>query len=491
MGCRGAPEDVDLPHFVRGGVISDGVFSPRSWAPGDTLGASVAPTQPACVALFEVPLGEVSRHISMGGEAPDTALAFSPDGTRLAIGSYLGDVLVVDAWTGEVLARRHLAETLVKQLAWSSDGSVLFAAEQSPDAHVLSLDPRDLKTQVQVRMADWIHSSAPPSGDDLYGVYTLPAAYWMHPMPDGGLLVAAAHGWNDSDGVRRNQSVVMRLNADLEPMATWPASGAADAVFLSAAVDAAGAKVAISVSRSADGPAPEDLPINGLALLSTDTLVEVGEVSIPPLNPWYERSFIWEAVGLDRDRLFVGLGDGRVVVRPESGEGFTHDLGTPILAGEIPIAASVGHLIWSGERLYALTSRSGIPYGAASPELRPPAAHPNANGLFAFDVEKDRLRLAWTWRGPHHLQGMSLVGDTLIVGAGARQTDERTDLFGALLFRTNGSGDGASRLETFCETTGPVFFRQAGTDDGRVAVSEVPRSDPGGVVGAYRVVVFR
>jgi len=476
--------------FVRGGVVVDGVFREQAWTAGEVVQGEVAPLLPECVALFEVPLGDVSRWVAMGAEAPDTALSFSPDGAWLAIGSYRGEVLVVDGWTGAVRARRRLAETMVKHLEWSADGEVLYAAEQSPDAFVLALDPTDLSTRASARMADWVETSVPPPGDDLYGVYTLPAAYWLQALPEGGVLVAAAHGWNDSEGVRLNRSVVIRLDPALTPLATWPEEGAADAVFLSAAVDPAVERIAISVSRSADGPASEAAD-NGLVVLSVDGLERLGTISVPPLDPWYDRSFVWDAIGLEGERIFAGLGDGRVVVRDLEGVGFTRDLGTPVLAGDVPIAASIGRLIADGERLYVLTSRSGIPYGALSPELRPPAAHPNANAVFAFRATALGLELDWTWRGPHHLQGMTRVGDSLIVGAGARQTDDRVDLHGALLFRLDGAGAGADRLQAFCETEGPVFFRQAGTSDGRIAVAEVPRRGPSGVSGAYRAVVFR
>jgi len=491
LGCGPATRESPELQFVRGGLVVDGAFSKRRWSPGDVVDGMTAPQNAECAELFQVDLGEVSRLIAMGGEAPDTALAFSPDGSALAIGTYRGEVLIVDGWTGKLRSRRRLAETMVKKLAWSADGRVLFAAEQSPDAFVLALDPSDLETVNRVRIADWIQSSAPPPGDDLYGVYTLPAAYWMHALPDGDLLVAAAHGWNDSDGVRQNRSVVLRFDASLKAVAAWPKEGAADAVFLSATTDPDGGRLAVSVSRSATGPAPDDLPVNGLAVLSSADLSVLGSVSVPPLGPWYDRSFVWDAIGLDSQRVFVGLGDGRVVTQVLDGANFTHELGTPILAGDVPIAASVGRLIWLGDRLYAQTSRSGIPYGAAAPELRPPAAHPNANALFAFEVLADRLRLDWTWSGPHTLQGLTAVGDTLIVGAGSRETDERTDLFGALLFRTEGEGTGAERLQVVCATEGPVFFRHAGTVDGRVAVAEVPRAGPDGVIGAYRAVVFR
>ena len=103
--------------------------------------------------------------------------------------------------------------------------------------------------------------------------------------------------------------------------------------------------------------------------------------------------------------------------------------------------------------------------------------------------------LLWMWRGPHAIQGASpdSTGSHLVVGAGARSSDHRRDLFGALIFDlTAPEGSGAERLEVFCPTEGPVFFRQALAPDGRVAVAETPFLDSDQrVLGTYRVTVLR
>lgn len=489
------------PVFVRDGVVQAAGAEGRElpdgrklvelrWTPGQSVatiaGPRTAPQVAECVELFRAPLGDLTRHTSLGATAPDTALSFSPDGRWLAVGTYTGEILVLDGWTGAVRARRRLAETLVKRVAWAPDGQTVYAAEQSPDALIHALDPTTLASRATARLADHVRTSAPPPGEDLYGVYSLPAAYGLHVLPDGDLIVAATHGW-DEGGRRLNRARLLRLRPDLTQVAAWPEDEAADAVFR--ALHVSGEAVAVPVGRSADGPAP-DLPIGGVAVLDL-SLKPVREVRIDPLKPWFDDAFVWEAVALgDQGALAVGLGDGRVVV-----DGRTYPLGAPVMAGDVPIAASVGQIAWpSGEEapIVAVTSYTNIPWGAARPELRPPEAHPGANALTALRVG-ERLSVAWTWRGPHALQGLTLSedGETLVVGAGARQTDARADLFGALVFDLRGEAAGDARLRAWCATEGPVFFRHAITADGRVAVAEHPWLDGERVRGAYRVTVFR
>lgn len=80
-----------------------------------------------------------------------------------------------------------------------------------------------------------------------------------------------------------------------------------------------------------------------------------------------------------------------------------------------------------------------------------------------------------------------------MVGAGDRKTDERRDLYGALIFDLTGpERSGAERLEAFCQTTGPVFFRQVLSADGRLALAEHPYTEgDGGIAGRYQVTVMR
>ena len=510
IGCAGEPPATGTLQFVRGGLIapagsaegralSDGrVWVERPWTPGETVSLGglqgVAPRQAECAPLFSSPLGDVSRLVAMGGEAPDTALAWSPDGTLLAVGAYTGELVVLDGWTGEVRARRSLAETMVKALAWSPDGRTLYAGEQSPDANLYALEPDTLVERWRVRLADEVQTSAPPAGEDLYGVYSLPGVYGLNTLPSGDLLVTAAHGWNTPDGARLNASRVLRLGPDGSRRLSWPAE-VADASIFGPRLDRTGALAVFPVNRSASGPAPAGLPIGGVAVLKTDDLLLVTSVTPGALAPWFQSAFIWEALDVDPSTgtVLVGVGDGRVLLYGLDGQlRRTLTPGTPVMVGQVPISASVGFGALAGDRALFITSNTNIPYGAAAPDLRPPSAHPGENTLWAYGLDGE---LSWTWHGEQRLNGLNLSPDgrTLVVGAGPRVSDDRQDLFGALIFDLGGpERSGEDRLLSFCGTAQPTFFRQQMSSDGRLAVTEVPTRAPDGQVrGSYRVTVLR
>lgn len=500
---RPAPAE---PVFVRGGLIlpaeaAEGralpggrVLVERSWRPGEdvTIGdtRAMAPRMAECVPLFHAQLGDVSRLVAMGGEAPDTALAWSPDGGRLAVGAYTGELLVLDGWSGAELARDRLAEGMVKRVAWSADGRTLYAAEQSPDAFLWALDAETLAPRWKLRLADEVESSAPPPGEDVYGVYSLPAAFGLSVLASGEILVVASHGWNDGE-IRKNRSRLLVVGPEGAVLRAWPEQ-AADAIFFEARLDPAGERLLMPVTRSASGPPPAALPVGGAVVLNISDLSVVTSMMLDPLQPWFKSAFLWEAVGLDGRSALLGLGDGRVLRWPlDGGAPTTLTPGTPILSGEVPIAASVGFGLLHEGRAVFITSNTNIPYGAASPELRPPTAHPGENTLWVHEPDG---ALAWSWRGEQRLAGVGVGPDgrTLVVGAGPRVSDDRHDLFGALLFELSGEGTGEERLRAFCGTSGPVFFRQALSADGRLAVAEVPTLGPDGAVrGSYQVTVLR
>lgn len=501
--------------FVRGGVVSpiageaaDGEGQPlpgggrlvaRDWQPGETVSLDgiegVAPREAECLTLFQVDLGDVARLVAMGGSAPNTALAWSPGGDRLAVGSYRGEVLVVDGWTGEVQARRQLAETMVKALAWSPDGGTLYAGEQSPDAYVRALDPATLGDRWTLRLADRVESSPAPPAEDIYGVYTLPAAYGLLVLRDGSLFLTALHSWFDAAGTKRNLSQALRVSPAGEVLAEWPEAPVA-VTLAHPRLDEDSGYVAFTVNHSADGAPPEGLPVGGVQVLDLETMTPVVGVLNEGLAPHFQEAFVWEALDVDRDQdaLLMGFGDGRVRVTDLRGAdrlGLT--TGAPVMAGEVPIHASVGWGFLHGDGLVYSTGRTLIPWGAASPDLRPPSSHPAENTVHHVGLDGTPR---WSWSTEREIQGLSLGPDgrSLVVGAGSRGSDSRRDLYGAVILDLGGEPgrSGTERQRAVCSTEGPVFFRHAMTADGRLALTEHPwREEDESVQGSYRLTVMR
>lgn len=515
LSCTGTPP-VDSPPsgeliFVRDGVIAPGGssgqaladgrrFIARDWSPGESVTidgvTGAAPARAECVPLFHVDLGDVSRLVAMGGAAPNTALAFSPDdGARLAVGSYRGELLIVDGWTGAVQQRKRLAETMIKQVTWSADGQTLYAAEQSPDANLYALDPATLSPKWTLRLADIVGTSSPPDGDDLYGIYSLPGVYTLKALSSGELLISALHSWTDAETEKKqNASQILRVESDGQILARWPEMPVS-ATFQHMVLDEAEKLAALTVNRSAAGSPPESVPIGGVQVLSLPDLTPMFGITAPPLEPWFRKSYIWNGLDISSTQraLYMGFGDGRVMLANLDGEVVLEkQLGAPVMAGAVPIHASVGWGFLHDGGVVFSTSKTLIPYGAASNALRPPTAHPNENTLWSIGADGV---VRWSWTGSQQIEGLSLSDDRahLLVGAGDRQTDDRRDLYGALVFDLGGPArSGEDRLEAFCPTAGPVFFRQRMAPDGRVAVSEHPYLEGDGTVkAAYQITVLR
>jgi hypothetical protein len=469
-------------------VPGDRSLLTTEWEPGESIEIQglqgVAPQRAECLPLFQIDLGDVSRHIAMGGTGPHTGMAWSPDGSMLAIGSFLGELWVVDGWSGEVLAHRSLSESTVKRVSWSPNGQVLYAAEQSPDAYVHALEALSLETRWSLRLADRVESSPAPAGEDVYGVYSMPAAYGLEVLESGELIVVATHAWHDGQRMR-NLSQLLRISAIGEIVDQWPDNPVA-ATLMHPSIHEAGDRVTVNINHSADSEPPSDLPVGGVQVLRLSDLQPLWSHSEEPLKPHYQQSFIWGAVEIEGDRLAMGFGDGRVRVVEQGAIRLSLNPGTPVLAGSIPISAAIDGIALREDSLVLTTMETLIPYGAAAPELRPPTVHPRANTLQLYTLSGE---LEWNWTGPYRLNGMSLHDDgrTVLLGAGPRNSDHRRDLYGALVLDLEDR-----ELLAHCPTEGPAFFLQAMAPDGRIAITEYPaRDSEESIFGSYRVGVYR
>jgi WD40 repeat protein len=100
---------------------------------------------PAHVVLVDRATGAPAWDVPAEGSADSAEgrVAFSPDGRRLAVGTYDGSVAVVDAASGRTLVRRQTDKIRIGSLLWSRDGAVLF--EGGHDGVLRRLDPGTLE----------------------------------------------------------------------------------------------------------------------------------------------------------------------------------------------------------------------------------------------------------------------------------------------------------------------------------------------------------
>jgi len=110
---------------------------------GDIIrGLAVSPDGERCaasgserIAVYRLATGERLRAFAAPAGASPTSLAFSPDGARLACGTYEGTLHVLDEATGEAIRTIALPpgqggqKTWARSVAFSADGTKLFASD--------------------------------------------------------------------------------------------------------------------------------------------------------------------------------------------------------------------------------------------------------------------------------------------------------------------------------------------------------------------------
>ena len=451
-----------------------------------------APMRANCVSIAHTELGDVSRMISLQAGVPNTFMAWSHDESKLLVGTHLGDVMILDGWSGEVLERKHLAESLIKYVAWSKDDQSIYVAEQSVEGNVYAFDQK-LQQKWKFTLSDIVESSAPPATEDIYGVYSLPAAFGLVVLSDDSLIVPATHAWN-KNGVFTNRSQLLHLSKSGEILKRWPKK-VANATLKFPVVDEFNNRMILSVEKTSSESESQDveqIQTGGIQVLSLSEFSTESFISLDPLQPHFSTSMIWQALDLSssEQKILAGYSDGRFRITDSKGkQSVLLETSTPILAGDVPIYAIIGWGKFYKDIAFFNTSPTYIPYTASSPNLKPPADHPSAGGLFAINMEGDKL---WNWHGDYNIQGISIQKERgeLVIGAGDRNKDNRKDLYGAIIFDTNGVKD--DPMIATCMTPNPVFFYHSMTSDGRLAIAEHPyREEDGTVVGEYAIRILR
>lgn len=464
---------------------------------GDNASTHRSPLAPSPYCIQRIPLEDASQVAAAGG-APDSVVRFSPDGRNLAIGTFGGWLRVVESYSGKLLHERRIAEGMVKTLAWSPDGKLLYVGEQSPDAYLLAFTAPDFEVAWKVRLADDVNTSRPPE-NDRYGMYTLPAVHDLKVSADGRVFAAGMHSW-PIEGKSQNRSVLCCF--DLKGRALWrrPARSAFPFNIPHFAIDPNGTRLLFLPSQTQRPVADATLRTDTLYLLDARTGKPAAEHRIEPLLPHFTQVAAWDSVALSNDasRAAIGLADGRALLFDASSDQLKPlrqlDLGSPVTIGVIPIVAACSYTRFFGDRLFLQTQNTHIPFGSPQAANQAPSVHHGANTLTVADLDGNPQ---WRYRGPFALTGSwcdrsGPAGAPRWLAVTCRELPGAVEpgQYGFLLFDLERPGGGSQKLVYHYSTEAPVIFHADISPDGRlVTVTEVPAQTPNGqdVYGTHQV----
>ena len=447
---------------------------------------------------------------------PDTALAYSPDGRRLAIGSASGQLKLVpapgapepdDETSAPEVFSKAIREGAAKALAFAAGGAVLVAGEQSPDGFVYGFDTKDSKELWRFRLAGELGTSR-PSANDYLPLYQFPGAARVIALPDGDVLVLGRHSWRPDAQTRKAQSRLYRLNARTgEVRWRYPAGAPEERNITWFDASRDGARLACVLSIPGAGQAGvSEAPLE-LVALDGKTGAETGRLTFAPLKPHFASTLSWQALSLRPDGAggILGADDGRVwgLAFDSSGKPAVRwqvDLGTPIQAGGLMVHCGIGWALATEQAYFVEVDKNWEKFGAATRTGRPADVHPEACSIHAFDPGLQTPQRLWRYQVPCRPQGLWLSPDGRWLGF-AYEEPEGTDAqgkptppdYGVLMFDLQTPGSGAQKLRYRFSSEGPLGFAACFSPDGRfLAVTEGPRPGTDRLSGTrtYRVLIL-
>ena len=450
--------------------------------------------------IRKIKLEDVSFYVK-GGSQPDVETRFSPDGKYIAIGTFLGQLKIVNIYTGKVLLDKKIAEGMVKHIDFSPDGSIIYFGEQSYDGFVTALQIKTGKILWQYRLADDLKTSSPPTKDNLWGIYSLPGCYRLKVLEGGDVLVLGIHSWGSMRNINgmTRWSRVYRFTKEGKLKWVFPKAGPMAMTLVYLDSDQKGRRVAIlSGSPGENTPKNYRWQKGSLYVLNGNDGSLVGAHLFTPLKPYFKDVGFWQSVSVNSKGTLasVGMRDGRTfifdldLVKPKK----IFRFGAPILISNVPVSAmaTYTHIANNGS-IYFQTGNSNIPNANTMQEvITPPGPHPNANMISVVD-EKGKIK--WRYKSGHIYENFwSSKDGRWILTIVKKKTEGLNREFGALLFDTHRSGGGSSKRVYYYPVEGLSFFQADIARDGSaIAVVEIPYQNPetGKLVGTYQVHIVR
>lgn len=488
---RPGPEPSPLP--------GDAWFFPFPWKPGQLLSVQgttvMTPQRPEAYAVARVDLERVRPGTVTGGGEPDACLAFDDAGRLLAVGSFGGYLRVYSVPEARLLWQRRFPEAMVKRVAFSPDGTRLYAGEQSPDGLVYGLAADSGRELWRLRLADDLLTSRPARPDDYFAIYQYPAAYGIRVDNGDMVYIGGFHSWRENAEPRHLSRLYAIDGATGRRKWVFPSDGPMPRNVNCFDVTRNGRFVALAAYQS-EPPGKGDPYLQaGLYVLAGETGALLHRFELKPIAPFFQSVPIWHALSLGPDdtspdagpRGILGSMDGRLFRLADS-QVTEVNLAAPVEVSGIPIHAGVGWSAASARHLFALTDGSLIAPSALGKGQSVQARHPGTDTLSCYDMTEG---LEWQYQLVNTAQGVVASRDAEVVAVTTQQAFTVADPndYGLTLLDVTGDQVGAGRVIFRYQTPGPIVASAISPDGRWLAVVEFPvvLADGLTTVGRYRV----
>ncbi|GAB4316483.1 MAG: hypothetical protein Kow0059_08980 [Candidatus Sumerlaeia bacterium] len=353
------------------------------------------------------------------GEGPDTAVAFSPDESIIAVATYGGGLVLFDTQHGRQIWKHHIAEGLIRCLAFSPDGAILYAGELSPDGSLYAIDTATRSILWSYRTADDLGTAPLPAQRNRFSIYGLPGVYHVQSWGPDRVVFSAFHSTFARDGRPQQHAYLYCMSQSGRLIWKYPGSSPLprNIMHFTISPGAQGAVVGLS-SAGAAAASGSPAVLLGIGLESGRP---VWQADVPPFSPWFSSVFFWRSTDVSPSgaTTAASTNDGRLFVLNTAGgwkntpadqplTSQTLVLVQPMRAGDVYLSALAGYCRTWDDLILVESQQTIAPAGAVIQSDSPPLPHPQANRVFGLTKnETGAWTLRWTWKGDGVLNGLS------------------------------------------------------------------------------------
>ena len=472
-------------------IDGDRLFLQFAWQPAtsyqirvDSLnleGRHISPLKPS---VYRVRMIELDSMLSLLANlkrpAVPSTVAFSPDGSQLAIATDTGHLAIVNPLTGVNIWTTRISEGYVKHATFSPDGTRFYIGEQSAEGLIYAYRLSDKKPALlwSYRTANDIDTSHPDDPNDVYGWVQYPGPYRMAVTNDGELFAAANHSWT-KDGKSLKKAQFYRFDSTTGKIKwKWPSDQAIPMNIKWFDYSQDGRTIVLVCDGGVIGGSSR-YKSGTLYVIDGETGADRWNYTFDSLKPYYGAVTFWRSVGISPDGSWINVStdDGRVFIfnATHADNHWKANLTTPLQVSEVPITATTGTIGATNEFALFVTGDTYIPYHLKKGAQQPPSAHPNGMTLFAYSWMGEKI---WQWKLDNMPQALQIdaTGKYAVVSQSKYNRTSVQQLHGVSVFNLQEKGGGLDKYLYTFRTEGqlPYDTVDISTDGRLIAVVEMP-----------------